>query len=30
MANTPLVQAILAAGGLRDWRANGGNVDTEN
>ena len=26
-ANTPLVQAILAAGGLRDWRANGGNVE---
>ena len=27
MANTPLVQAVLAAGGLRDWRANGGNVE---
>jgi len=27
MANTPLVQAILAAGGLKDWRANGGNVE---
>ena len=27
MANTPLVQAILAAGGLGDWRANGGNVE---
>ena len=26
-ANTPLVQAILAAGGLKDWRANGGNVE---
>ncbi|ABI45861.1 gumB protein [Synechococcus sp. CC9311] len=27
MANTPLVQAILASGGLKDWRANGGNVE---
>ena len=27
MANTPLVKAVLAAGGLRDWRANGGNVE---
>ena len=27
MANTPLVQAILAAGGLKDWRANGGNLE---
>ena len=27
MANTPLVQAVLAAGELRDWRANGGNVE---
>ena len=27
MANTPLVQAILSAGGLKDWRANGGNVE---
>ena len=27
MANTPLVQAVLAAGGLKDWRANGGNVE---
>ncbi len=27
VANTPLVQAILAAGGLKDWRANGGNVE---
>ena len=26
-ANTPLVQAILAAGGLKDWRANSGNVE---
>ena len=26
-ANTPLVQAILAAGGLKDWRSNGGNVE---
>ena len=26
-ANTPLVQAILAAGGLKDWRANVGNVE---
>ena len=26
-AQTPLVQAILAAGGLKDWRANGGNVE---
>ncbi|MDC3009344.1 SLBB domain-containing protein [Synechococcus sp. AH-736-G20] len=25
--NTPLVQAVLAAGGLKDWRANGGNVE---
>ena len=27
MANIPLVQAILAAGVLKDWRANGGNVE---
>ena len=27
LANTPLVQAVLAAGGLKDWRANGGNVE---
>ena len=27
MANTPLVQAVLAAGGLKNWRANGGNVE---
>ena len=27
MTNTPLVQAVLAAGGLKDWRANGGNVE---
>ena len=27
MANTPLVQAILAAGGLKDFRANGANVE---
>lgn len=27
MANTPLVQAILAAGGLADWRANTGNIE---
>ena len=27
MANTPLVQAILAAGGLKDWRANSGHVE---
>ena len=27
MANTPLVQAVLAAGGLKDWRANSGNVE---
>ena len=27
MANTPLVQAVFAAGGLKDWRANGGNVE---
>ena len=27
MANTPLVQAVLAAGGLKDWRANGGKVE---
>ena len=27
MANTPLLQAILAAGGLKDWRANVGNVE---
>lgn len=26
-ANTPLVQAILAAGGLQPWRANKGNVE---
>lgn len=26
-AKTPLVQAILAAGGLNDWRANGANVE---
>ena len=26
-ANTPLVQAILAAGGLKDWRANSGNLE---
>ena len=27
MANTQLVQASLAAGGLKDWRANGGKVE---
>jgi len=27
MANTPLMQAVLAAGGLEDWRANSGNVE---
>jgi polysaccharide export outer membrane protein len=27
MANTPLVQAVLAAGGPKDWRANTGNVE---
>ena len=27
MVNTPLVQAVLAAGGLKNWRANGGNVE---
>lgn len=26
-ANTPLVQAILIAGGLKSWRANGGQVE---
>lgn len=27
MANTPLVQAVLAAGGPKYWRANTGNID---
>lgn len=27
MANTPLVQAVLAAGGPKNWRANVGNID---
>ena len=27
MANTPLLQAILAAAGLKDWLASGGNVE---
>lgn len=27
MANMPLLQAIMAAGGLKDWRVNGGNVE---
>jgi polysaccharide export outer membrane protein len=27
MANTPLVQAVLAAGGPKSWRANKGNVE---
>ncbi len=27
MANTPLVQAVLAAGGPKNWRANTGNVE---
>ena len=27
MANTPLVQAVLAAGGPKNWRANKGNVE---
>ena len=26
-ANTPLVQAVLAAGGLKNFRANGGNIE---
>ena len=27
MANTPLVQASLVAGGFKDWRANGGKLE---
>lgn len=27
MANTPLIQAVLAAGGPKNWRANTGNVE---